>query len=155
MLRRDECYRQIKPVEIGPVLTVLDRLQFVAVGQSAAGKYRCDVAFASFPPELLALISGLGLGGHQARAVVRKLQPRQAIPLHTDSWMPQERDWRRFQVPLVTDQSVVMRWPADGQEAHLATGHLYEVRFDRPHEVVNGWDGERLHLQVDQVNATI
>lgn len=156
MLGTGECYRLIKPVDIKAVLPELDGLPFFSSGQSAPGMYVCDVLVQSqFPPALRSLVDGLGLGGDTARAVLRRLAPRQSIPPHVDDWMPQEADWRRFQVPLVTDPSVIMRWPDDGQEVHLAAGWLYEVRFDRLHEVVNGWDGQRVHLQVDQVNATV
>lgn len=156
MLADGECYRLIGPVDIGPVLPLLDRLPFFAAGQSSPGKYKCDVVLRSqFPPELQALLPALGLGGETARAILRRLGPRQSIPPHVDQWMPAEADWRRFQVPLVSDPSVVMRWPDDGQELWLQPGFLYEVRFDRTHEVVNGWDGDRVHLQVDQVGATI
>lgn len=157
-MRHRDCCRLIKPVDIGPVVAVLDRLQFVHVNQggTTAERYGCDVVLSNkFPPELAALVAGLGLGGETARAILRRLPPRQSIPPHVDRWMPAEADWRRFQLPLVTDPSVVMRWPDDGIEMHLAAGNLYEVRFDRTHEVVNGWDGYRIHLQIDQVNATI
>jgi hypothetical protein len=154
-LLTNECYQHIKHVPLGGVLPVLDKLKFVSVGQSSPGKYQCDVSLRPFPLPLEFLITSLNLGGETARAVVRKLAPRQSIPPHTDKWMAEEADWRRFQVPLVTDPSIIMRWPEDGHELHLAAGELYEVRFDRTHEVINGWDGERLHLQIDQVNATI
>lgn len=155
-LGADECYRLIKPVAIREALPVVAGLPFFRAGQSRPGMYACDVVVAGqFPPPIKALVDGLGLGGRTARAVIRRLEPRQSIPVHVDAWMPEEADWRRFQVPLVTDTSVVMRWPDDGQEAHLAAGWLYEVRYDRPHEVVNGWSGHRIHLQVDQVDATI
>ena len=88
-------------------------------------------------------------------AFCRKLGPRQGIAPHVDAWMPGEADWRRFQVPLVSDPRIIMRWPDDGVELYLEPGWLYEVRFDRMHEVVNGADIERIHLQIDQVNATI
>ena len=156
MLGVIECYRAVKPVDIGPVLSVVDRLAFVSVGGSSPDKYKCDVVLAShFPPELKALIAGLGLGGELARAVVRRLGPRQSIPPHVDKWMPAEADWRRFQLPLITHPDIVMRWPNDGIEAHLAPGFLYEVRFDRVHEVVNATDCARIHLQIDQVNASV
>lgn len=151
-----ECYRLIGPVDIGAVLPLLDRLPFFGAGRSSPQKYQCDVVTsAQFPPELWALVSSLGLGGELARAVLRRLAPRQSIPAHIDQWMPQEADWHRFQVPLVSDPSVIMRWPDDGVELHLAPGNLYEVKFDRTHEVVNPWDGQRIHLQIDQVGATI
>ena len=156
MLSASECYRAIGPVDIEPVLSIAGRLEFVSVGQSSPGKYKCDVVLAShFPPEIRGLIAGLGLGGELARAVVRRLGPRQSIPPHVDAWMPAEADWRRFQVPLVTHPEIKMRWPDDGVEVHLAPGFLYEVRFDRLHEVVNPTDTSRVHLQVDQVGATV
>ena len=156
MLATDECYRAVRPVEIGPVLSVLDRLTFVSVGQSSPDKYKCDVVLAShFPSEIHDLIAGLDLGGELARAVLRRLASRQSIPRHVDRWMPAEADWRRFQVPLVSHPDIVMRWPDDGVEVHLAPGFVYEVRFDRAHEVINLTDTARVHLQIDQVNATV
>ena len=149
-------YRAIKRVELGPVLAVLDRLQFISVNQGNQAKYPCDVVLPdTFPPEINALIDGLELGGERARAILRKLGPRQSIPPHVDAWMPKEVDWRRFQVPITSHPDIKMRWPEDGVEAHLEPGWLYEVRYDRTHEVVHGADCERIHLQVDQVNATI
>ena len=156
MLGHDECYRVIKPVDIGPVLSTLDRLTFISVGGSSPEKYKCDVLLMPhFPPELRDLATGLGLGGQIARAILRRLGPRQSIPPHVDAWMPAEADWRRFQLPLITDPAIIMRWPDDGVELHLQPGFLYEVRFDRRHEVVHGADVPRIHLQIDQVNATI
>lgn len=155
-LGKHEVVRLVKQVDIGPVLPLVRGLPFVSVGQSKPEQYKCDVVLpAHFPSQLRELIDGLALGGELGRAVIRRLSPHQSIPPHVDDWMPAEADWRRFQVPLVSDPSVVMRWPDDGVEMHLAPGNLYEVRFDRTHEVVNDWDGERVHLQVDQVNATI
>jgi len=156
MLAAGDVCRQIKPVEIGPVLPLLDRLGFIGVGHSDPRKYRCDVLLrAHFPPELEQLLASLELGGETARAVLRKLHPRQSIPQHVDAWMPAEAAWRRFQVPLTSHPDIVMRWPDDGVTMHLAPGFLYEVRFDRPHEVIHNADVERIHLQVDQVDATI
>lgn len=158
MLGRDECCRTIKSVELGPVLSVMDRLPFVHVNQggATATSYGCDVVLkAHFPKELDDLIAGLDLGGRLARAVVRKLAPFQSIPPHVDKWMPAEVDWRRFQIPLVTHPEIVMRWPDDGVSVHLEAGWLYEVRFDRLHEVVHPVDCERIHLQVDQIDAVI
>jgi hypothetical protein len=149
-------YRAIKRVELGPVLAILDRLPFIHVNQGNAQKYECDVVLPGhFPPELNALMESLELGGQRARAILRRLGARQSIPPHVDKWMPQELDWRRFQVPLTSHPDIKMRWPDDGVEAHLEPGYLYEIRFDRMHEVVNNTDSERIHLQVDQVNATI
>ena len=156
MLAAGECYRAIKPVDIGPVLSIVDRLNFISVGGSSPEKYKCDVALAAhFPPELRDLITELGLGGELARAVVRRLKPHQSIPPHVDAWMPAEANWRRFQVPLITHPDIVMRWPDDGISVHLEPGFLYEVRFDRMHEVVNPTDTFRTHLQIDQVGTTI
>lgn len=153
-----ECVRVVKPVELGPVLASLDRMQFVHVNQGGAtpDRYACDVVLGDkFTPELRALLVSLELGGMTARAILRRLPARQSIPPHVDAWMPAERDWRRFQVPLTSHPSITMRWPDDGVEMHLAPGFLYEVRFDRTHEVVHPADCTRVHLQIDQVDATI
>lgn len=150
-----ECYRAIKPVDISPVLEFLDRLNFIHVN-AGGSKYACDVVLRShFPPPVEALLLSLGLGGETARAVLRRLGPRQSIPPHVDDWMPAETDWRRFQVPITSHPDIVMRWPDDGASLHLAPGWLYEVRFDVTHEVMHRADCARVHLQVDQVGATI
>ena len=155
-LQENEVYRLIKAVDLVPAHRVLDKLQFIAVGQSSPDKYRCDVVLRShFPPELNALVDGLDLGGTTARAVLRKLGPRQSIPPHTDKWMPEEADWRRFQVPLTSHPDIKMNWPEDGVSVHLQPGFLYEVRFDRTHEVIHPADCARIHLQIDQIDATI
>jgi hypothetical protein len=149
------CYRLVKPIDIAPVLSIVDRLQFVSVNQGGA-KYKCDVVLRDqLPKELKDLIASLELGGTQARAILRRLAPFQSIPPHVDDWMPQEADWHRFQVPLTSHPSILMRWPDDGVEAHLAPGFLYEVNFQRKHEVVHPADCYRIHLQIDQVDATI
>ena len=154
LLDTDECYRALGRVDITGALDVLDDLPYFKSGQSKAGMYQCDVCVSSqFPPEINALVASLGLGGELARAVIRKLAPGQDIPPHIDDWMPAEADWRRFQVPLVTDPRIIMRWPDDAVEVHLEAGVLYEVRFDRLHEVINGSDKPRIHLQIDQVDA--
>lgn len=153
-LQASEVCRRIKPVDLAPALGVLDKVPYFRSG--ATGKYAADVCtLDGMPREVVDLLARLELGGTLARAVLRKLAPRQAIPPHVDDWMSKEHDWRRFQVPLKSDPRIRMRWPDDGVEEHLEPGWLYEVRYDRKHEVVNEADCERIHLQVDQVNATI
>jgi hypothetical protein len=156
VLRPDQCYQVCKPVDLQPVLSTWDRLQFIHVNQGSPSKLPAMVVLrANFTPELNALIDSLGLGGRTARAILRKLAPRQSIPAHVDEWMPNEVNWRRFQVPLISNPEIKMRWPVDDVEVYLAPGFLYEVRFDRLHEVVHPADVERTHLQIDQVDATI
>lgn len=156
----EEVYRLIKPVDIEPVLQIWDRLPFIYANPGGRRddpkKMPCHVVLqVSLPPEVNAFISGLGLGGRLGRALIRKLDPHQGIPPHVDEWMPSEANWRRFQLPLVSHPDIKMRWPDDGVEVHLQPGFLYEVRFDRTHEVVNPTDCARTHLQVDQIDATI
>jgi hypothetical protein len=152
-----ESYRRIKPVDISRVLAIVDDLPWFHVNQEgrSSSSYGCDVVLKPFPNPVGDLIAGLGIGGRLARAILRRLEPLQSIPLHTDSWMPEGMDWRRFQVPLVTDSSIVMAWPEAGDSVYLEPGYLWEVRFETPHEVVNNWDGRRVHLQIDAVDATI
>jgi hypothetical protein len=70
--------------------------------------------------------------------------------------MPAELDWRRFQLPIVTHPDILMRWPDDDVEAHLAPGILYEVNYSRTHEVINNQNEvDRIHLQIDQIDSTI
>jgi hypothetical protein len=160
ILRDDQCYQVVAEVDIEPVLAVWDRLPFFTANVSGSASnpnsYMCDVVLSSeFTPELHDLIDKLGLGGSLARAVLRRLAPHQSIPPHIDTWMPAETNWRRFQVPLISHPSVIMRWPDDGQQVYLEPGFAYEVRYDRTHEVAHGADIERTHLQIDQVDATI
>lgn len=158
-MRGGACCQRIKPVDISAIVEIVGGLPFVPanVGSANPEKSPCFVVPSGhpLPRDVAEFVAGLGLGGDTRRILFRKLGPRQGMPRHVDRWMRDEADWRRFQVPLVSDPSVVMRWPDDGVEVHLKPGFLYEVRFDRTHEVVNGWDGERIHLQIDQVGATI
>lgn len=152
MLLQHECYRRLRAVNIAPVLECISDLRFVDSG----GKCALVTAPGSIAPQpMVWLLNGLRLGGTPKRVFCRKLLPGQGILPHVDDWMPDDWQMRRFHVPLITDQSVIMRWPDDGQEVHLDAGWLWEVRVDRTHEVVNGWDGERIHIQIDQANATI
>ena len=151
-LAEHEVYRRIKALDIAPVLRVINKLDFAdSAGVCAHVTKPGSVA----PPELLWLIASLGLGGKTKRLFCRKLMPRQSIPPHVDDWMPEEANWRRFQVPLTSHPDIIMRWPNDGIETHLEPGYLYEVRFDRTHEVVHAADVDRIHMQIDQVDATI
>jgi hypothetical protein len=156
-LAPEQSYRRIKPVDISRVLPIVNDLAWFHVNQEgkSAGSYGCDVVLKPFPNPVGDLIDGLGIGGRLARAILRRLEPFQSIPLHVDSWMPEGADWRRFQVPLVSDPSIVMAWPDAGESVYLEPGFLWEVRYETPHEVVNGWDGRRIHLQIDAVDATI
>jgi len=157
-LGQTECYRKVKPVDIGPVLGLFPRLRFVNANHKGnyAGSLSADVVVKdTFPAELLAWVEGLELGGWPGRMLIRRLAAHQNIPVHTDEWMPGEMDWRRFQIPLVTHPDIVMRWPDDGVSVHLEPGWIWEVRYDRPHEVVNDTDTARTHLQIDQVGATV
>ena len=157
-LAEDQCYQVCKPVNLEPVLAILDRLHFVVVNQGSTEVNKTPARIVKpdkFPAELKQLIADLGLGGRAGRHMIRELKPRQGIAPHVDAWMPSEVNWRRFQLPLTSHPDIVMRWPDDGVSLHLVPGWLYEVRFDRTHEVIHGADIPRLHLQIDQVDATI
>ena len=157
-LSAGESYRRIKPVDISGVLPLLDGLPWFHVNQEGKtpDAYGCDVVLKQqFPAQVFEVIDSLALGGTLARAVLRRLEPRQSIPLHVDTWMPAGMDWRRFQVPLVSDNFVVMQWSDDGRAVWLEPGFLWEVRYETPHEVVNCSDAPRIHLQIDVVDATI
>ncbi len=147
-----ECYRRIKALDLGPLLKVIDQIEFVDTTGKCAWVSRWDQ---QIPIELRQLIKSLRLGGKTERLFLRKLMPHQGIAPHIDDWVPAEQNWQRFQVPIVSDPNILMRWPDDGVEVHLEPGFLYEVRFDRMHEVVNDTDIARIHMQVDQSNATI
>jgi hypothetical protein len=147
-----ECYRLLKPVMLEPVLQHIGRIEWVDTASKCASINNLD---RPLPLEFQWLLRTLSLGGKTERHFLRKLAPKQGIAPHIDDWIPEEKDWRRFQVPLVSHPDILMRWPDDGIEVHLEPGFLYEVRFDRMHEVVNPTDCERIHLQIDQVDATI
>lgn len=142
----------MKAVDIAPVLAALSEFRFHDTHKWTA--WVTDHNSAPHPA-LAAFVDSLELGGVQMRLFCRKLMPGQNIPPHTDSWIPADQNWRRFQVPLVSHPDIKMRWPDDAIEVHLAPGYLYEVRFDRKHEVVNQTDSERIHIQIDQMAATI
>lgn len=155
-----QCYQLVRAVDVAPILAVLDRLPFMGINYHLDGsdpnKPACDVVVQSqFPREVIDFMADLGLGGAVGRAVFRRIHPGQHIPVHTDAWMPGEADWRRFQIPVVTDPAVVMEWPDDGVSVHLEAGNLYEVRYDRPHSVRQNGSRARVHIQIDQVGATI
>src|SRR6185436_135477 len=129
----DKLIERIKAVDISPIIEIVGGLPFVAVnvGSTDPGKSPCSVAFGRLPAAVYAFVEGLKLGGETMRIVFRKLAPHQGMPPHIDSWMPDEVDWRRFQVPIVSHPDIKMRWPLAGVEEHLEPGFLYEVRFDR------------------------
>ncbi len=153
----DGCFRRIRQVDIKAVAEECGRLQFISVNQNNAEKCACRVLLeAHFTPAIKQFIESLELGGRQARAVFRMLPKGQGIDPHTDTWMPEELDWHRFQLPIATHPSILMRWPDDGVEAHLAQGFLYEVNYSRKHEVINTQEEvDRIHLQIDQIDASI
>lgn len=150
-------FKRIKPVDISGLLPLVDDLKWFTInkGSTSTDAYGCDVVLKPFPQPVDDFIDGLRIGGTLARAIFRRLAPFQSIPLHTDTWMPEQRNWRRFQVPLVSDPLVQMAWPETEECVYLEPGYLWEVRFDTPHEVVNSWGGYRVHLQIDAVNTTI
>jgi hypothetical protein len=158
-MQAEEVFRWIKAVNIDPILAALDQVQFVPanIGSTNPAKAPCYVPLPGrpLPPAIQQAVEELDLGGETKRILLRKLAPRQGMPPHVDDWMPEELDWHRFQLPLISHPDIKMRWPEDGVEIHLEPGNLYEVRFDRLHEIVNKGDVERIHLQIDQIGATI
>lgn len=154
----DVC-RKIKAVDISSVLAALAYVRFVAVniGSRNPAKSPCSVSMpgARLPHAIEDFVAGLELGGESRRILLRKLAPWQGMPVHVDQYLASEASWRRFQVPLVSHPHITMGWPDDGVEMHLAPGWLYEVRVDRPHEVAHRAGCERIHLQIDQIDATI
>ena len=156
MLASAECYRLVKSVDITSLLAALDSLQFVCAGNMAgAPPAFVTIPGAELPATVTRFVEGLGLGGETHRQFFRRLEPGQGIPRHVDSWIPPGSNIQRFQVPVVSHPEIIMRWPEDGVETHLEPGWVYEVRYDRPHEVVNATSSKRIHLQIDQVGATI
>lgn len=152
MLHPHECYRRVKPVNIVPTLGVIDQLEF----SDSGGKCAWVTSPGSVAPrQMVVLLQSLRLGGTPKRVFCRKLMPGQPILPHVDDWVPAEWNMRRFHVPLTSHPDIVMRWPDDNQEVYLEPGYLWEVRVDRLHEVVNSAPIERIHIQIDQANATI
>lgn len=154
MLAESECYKRIKPLNLAPTLAKIDLLKFV--DSKGVCAWVSDPS-ASAPEELLQLVRSCNLGGRYHRVFCRKLMPLQSIAPHVDNheWL-RNGNYRRFQIPLVSDPAITMRWPEDGVEVYLEPGYLYEVRYNRLHEVVNlSPNVERIHIQIDQENATI
>src|SRR5262245_14635942 len=90
-LRADQCYQVCKPVNLEPVLAILDRLPFVHVNRGSTDVHKTDCRIVKpdkFPAELKQLIANLGLGGRPGRHMIRELRPRQGIGPHVDEWMP-------------------------------------------------------------------
>ncbi len=151
-LLEDEVFKKIKAVDIQPVLAIIDELKFIDSGGKCA--WVTDPT-SKAPEPLLQLVRELRLGGSYKRVFCRKLIAYQGILPHIDDWMETGINMRRFHVPLISHPAIKMRWPNDKVETYLEPGYLYEVRFDRLHEVVNETGAERIHIQVDQINATI
>ena len=149
-------YRRVHPVDISDALGVIDQVGFFAVNRGGPPeKFPCCVATPPFHQPIQSMIDRLRLGGEIRRTLLRRLDARQSAPLHVDRWMPVGLDWRRFHIPLISDEFVIMQWPDAGKSVWLEPGYLWEVRFDTPHEVVNLSDNPRIHLQIDVVDATI
>lgn len=147
MLQAHECYQAIKQLDLTEVLKEIDKLEFIDSKGVCAMVSKPD---GYCPESLLQLVRSCNLKGKYYRVFCRKLMPKQGIDPHVD-----EHDWlkakniRRYQIPLVSHPDIKMRWPEDNIEVHLEPGWLYEVRYDRLHEVVNNTDSERIHIQID------
>lgn len=150
--------RLVRAVNISPILAALpsfaDQFEPINFGSTNPEKAPCYM-IRLVPRVVREFVDGLELGGVTKRIVIRKLVPGQGMAPHVDRWMPGEDDWHRFQLPITSHPSIKMRWPDDGVEEHLAPGNLYEVRFDRLHEVVHPAPVDRIHVQIDQVGATV
>ena len=157
-MHETEVVRRIRAVDISSVLAALGTMPFVAICQGSTDPKHppCSVVVPSTTPAVVtSLVASLALGGSPHRVFLRKLGPHQGIPPHVDDWVPADSGIRRFHIPLVSHPDIKMRWPDDGVELHLAPGWLYEVRFNRLHEVVNPTPYERVHVQIDQIGATV
>ena len=155
MLLEGEVFRQIRAVNITPILSVLNKVEFRDSEGECAHLSKRKPGGSCVPKEVDDLVDSLGLGGVTRRVFLRKLMPHQGIMPHTDDWVKAHGVWSRFQIPLTTHPDIKMRWPEDDVEIHLELGFLYQVCFDRLHEVVNQTDHERIHIQIDQEDATI
>ncbi len=138
-----------------PLQRVADQLQFRDAGLPSG--WVSDIETPP-PAEFLVVADAVQrvLGGKPHRRFCRKLMAGQCIAPHIDEWIVNgNRDIRRFQVPILTHPEIVMRWLDDDVELHLEPGWIYEVRHDRTHEVVNHTECDRIHIQIDQMGATI
>ncbi len=151
-MRPDEMCRQIKPVDIGSLLRLVPDMEFYDTGGINAW---LTVTGSAPPSEMVELVGQLKLGGKPIKWVCRKLMARQGIAAHVDSYVEEAGEIRRFHIPITSHPDIVMRWPNDNFEMHLEPGWLYEVCYSRLHEVINNTDSERVHLQINQLDATI
>jgi len=140
---RDNCYRQIRPVDISSVLPKLADVHFVNTGGTNG--------WVAQPDWLASFIATLKPEGRVTFVCLRKLPPYQNIPPHIDAWNNQPNVGKRFHVPLLTHPDVKMRWPDDGVEVHMEAGWLYEVCFLKLHEVVHLAPVDRIHLHYNVV----
>lgn len=148
-----EVYRRVGPVDISSLLKIVDTLAFEDTGNLNA---QTTPAGSVPPSELVDVIKQIPLGGHAIKWVCRKLAPYQGIALHDDCGVLKRiGDFRRFHIPIITHPYIMMHWPEDYVWFHLAVGWQYEIRIDRPHEVINDTGSERIHIQIDQIGATI
>lgn len=76
-----------------------------------------------------------------------RLGPGARIREHRDYKLGYEDGEVRVHVPLTTNPGV--EFLLDGRRVEMAPGEAWYLDFNRPHSVVNGGDGERVHLVVD------
>lgn len=150
MWKDGELWRDYGPTDIHPWLDLLPHFPF------KPSKKPFEVAWVDrFPhaEQARKLAEGLGLGGRTLRILYRRVKPHSHIWPHEEE-LPNP-PYRRFHIPLVTDPRIYMRWPGEGKDLHLAEGRLWEVRYEVTHEVHNSTDIARIHVQIDQADATI
>ncbi len=146
------CYQRHQAVDITPALACLSELEYI---YSQQNHNLTTVPNVNVPKPIQELVDGLGLGGETVRLFVRKLRARESIHKHVD-----EHDWmkgfniRRFHIPLISHPDIKMYW-TDIDELYLEPGYLWEVKYDIEHYVVNYTPQQRIHIQIDQSNATI
>lgn len=154
-------WQVVASVDVGPAVADVVALPWRETNKGSTVPHKSPCWTVPPGAALSASVAGLidrvewMLGGETQRFVFRKLGPGQGMAPHVDRLLSEEYDWRRFQVPIVTDHRVVMRWPGAGVEVHLQPGLVYEVRVDELHEVVNGADIARIHLQIDQTGSVV
>jgi len=137
-------HRKIKPVDVSVAIVKLVGVTWRDTG--GTNGWLAD----PLPEWALELAKSLRLDGVILSVCLRKLPAGQGIPLHVDPKQHQSAKVieRRYHVPLVTHPLVTMRWPDEGEEVHMEAGWLYEVRIDRPHEIVHRGPVDRVHLVV-------
>jgi hypothetical protein len=83
--------------------------------------------------------------GEPVRILLALLKPGGQIPSHSDA--PGITANARIHIPIITTEDV--RFTVGIKERHIPQGELCRINNDKPHQVINGSDKNRVHLIVD------